>query len=360
MFTPKQTKKFSPEKIKRETGELRQDMITGKWSIVATGRSKRPHDFAIQRQKPTALPKYKDDCPFCNLANFPQEPDVLRLPDDPDAWQVHIFGNKYPAFLPKDDFRSWQVGPYRAMESVGYHEILATRWHNLAEPLMSVRELSLELEALVLRYRQLKTKPSVNYIQIINNHGAAAGGSLEHPHHQIFTVPVLPDDIQDLLHGAERYAQLHNEEGYEAMLRYEHETGERIIWENDEFTVLCPYASRVPFEVWIVPRKSEPFFENVSPAQRDALAEAMQQALGRLYTGLNDPPYNYFVLSAPCDETGFVCNKETFQHFRWHIQITPRLNIWGGFEIGSGLEITTALPEESAAFLREQKLPKSL
>lgn len=356
----KKGKKSLAVKHAKEVGELRQDMITGKWTVVATGRSTRPHDFAIQNPKPTAQPKYKDDCPFCNLANFPQEPDVLRLPDDNDRWQVHVFGNKYPAFVPKDEFRAWQVGPYRAMESVGYHEILATRWHNQIEPLMDQGELALELEALVLRYRQLKVKPSVNYIQIINNHGPAAGGSLEHPHHQIFTVPVLPDDIQDLLQGAEKYAQRHGEEGYEALLRFEHETGERIIWENDDFTALCPYASRVPFEVWIVPRRPEPFFENLSPAGRDSLAEALQQVLGRLYTGLNDPPYNYFVLSAPCDETGFVCDKETFKHFRWHIQITPRLTIWGGFEIGSGLEISTALPEESAAFLREQKLPKGL
>ena len=349
-----------PAKVATETGELRQDMITEKWTVIATGRSKRPHNFATQRPKPPTVPKYQDDCPFCNLADFPQEPDVLRLPDDPDRWQVHIFANKYPAFIPKDDFRSWQVGPYRAMESVGYHEVLATRWHNQLEALQSIRELSLELEALVLRYRQLKVKPSVNYIQIISNHGPAAGGSLEHPHHQIFTVPVLPDDIQDLLNGAERYALKHQEEGYAAMLRFERETGDRIIWENDAFTVLCPFASRLPFEVWVLPRQPEPFFENISPQQRDQLAEAMQQALGRLYTGLNDPPYNYYILSAPCDETGFVCDREKFKHFRWHIQITPRLNIWGGFEIGSGLEITSALPEESAAFLREQKLPKTM
>src|SRR5688572_24603249 len=105
---------LSPKRAK-ESGELRQDMITGKWVVVATGRAKRPHDFATQRPKPAVIPKYKDDCPFCNLADFPQEPDVLRLPDDPDQWQVHIFSNKYPAFVPKDEFRVWNTGPYRAM-----------------------------------------------------------------------------------------------------------------------------------------------------------------------------------------------------------------------------------------------------
>ncbi|MEX1997204.1 MAG: galactose-1-phosphate uridylyltransferase [Candidatus Andersenbacteria bacterium] len=343
-----------------EKGELRQDMITGKWVVVAIGRSRRPDDFSRERTKPRRLPKYQEQCPFCNLADFPQEPDILRLPDDPDTWAVHVFRNKYPAFVPQDDIRSWSRGPYRAMESVGYHELLATRWHNQIEPLMTQQELALELEALVLRYRQLKTKSSVNYIQIINNHGQEAGGSLAHPHHQIFTVPVLPDDIQDLLRGAEAYAQEQGKDGYEVMLQYERAQGERLVWENDDFTAFCPYASRFPFEVWIMPRRPEPFFENIGPGERESLAEIMQQVLGRLYTGLHDPPYNYYILSAPCDETGFVCNVATFQHFRWHIQITPRLNAWGGFEIGSGLEITTTLPETSAAFLREQKVARTI
>lgn len=358
MSFKKPTKKVpTPQQIALSVGELRQDLITGKWVVMATGRAKRPDNFATERKKPVALPKYQDKCPFCDLANYPQAPDVLRLPDDPDTWQVHIFGNKYPAFSPKDEFRNWNEGPYRAMEAVGYHEVLATRWHNQVEPLMSPRDLALSLEALVLRYRQLRSKPSVNYIQIINNHGAAAGGSLEHPHHQIITVPVLPDDVLDLFRGAEAYAQQHNEDVFTAILRFERERGTRIVYENDAFIAFCPYASRVPFETWIMPREHEPFFENSTPQQREYLAQALKQVLGRLYEGLHDPPYNYYILSAPCDETGFVCNIESFKHFRWHVQVTPRLNTWGGFELGTGLEINTSLPEESAKFLRSITLP---
>ncbi|MEK7556881.1 MAG: hypothetical protein AAB538_02805, partial [Patescibacteria group bacterium] len=63
--------------------------------------------------------------------------------------------------------------------------------------------------------------------------------------------------------------------------------------------------------------------------------------------------YNYYIHSAPCDDTGFDCDRSTFQHFRWHIEVLPRLSKFGGFELGTGLEINTALPEESAKFLRE-------
>jgi UDPglucose--hexose-1-phosphate uridylyltransferase len=338
----------------KQVGELRQDIITGRWVAVATGRAARPDAHHRENIKsPVPRPKYKDDCPFCNLAEYPQEPDVLRLPNDPDTWRMHIFGNKYPAFLPKEEFRQWNVGPYRAMESVGFHELLAPRWHNQTEAHMKLTDISLMIEALVLRYRQLKVKSAINYIQIIKNHGKEAGGSLEHPHHQIFSIPVLPDSIHDMLEGAERYAAAKGVDVFSTVLDFERETGERIIFENEHFTVFCPYASRSPFETWIMPREPEPFFENVGPAQRDSLAEAMQQIFRRLYVGLNDPAFNYFIYSAPCDETGFVCNRAAFQHFRWHIAIVPRLVKFGGFEISTELAITTALPEESAAWLRE-------
>lgn len=340
-----------------ELGEVRNDITTNDWVVIATGRSKRPDNFAAARPKPKKIPKYRKDCPFCNLTKFPQPPDVLRLPNDPNTWQVHIFGNLYPAFSPQPEFRTWKTGPYPTLDAVGFHELLATRHHNQADHTLTIKEHALVIEALVLRYRQLKTERAVNYIQIIKNHGPEAGGSLEHPHHQIFTVPILPNDISKMLHAAERYYQKNHQEVFAVIQKFEQESGERVVWENDHFLVFCPYASRVPFETWILPKQPNPFFEDIGPNERQSLAEAMQQIFRRLYHGLNDPPYNYYIHSAPCDDTGFVCSRETFQHFRWHIEVLPRLSKFGGFELGTGLEINTALPEESAKFLREVELP---
>lgn len=346
--------KTSP--LPQELGEIRKDITTDDWVVIATGRSKRPDNFAAARPKPKKIPKYNKDCPFCNLTKFPQSPDVLRLPNDPNTWQVHIFGNLYPAFSPRPEFRTWKTGPYPALDAVGFHELLATRHHNQDDHALTLKEHALVIEALVLRYRQLKKEQAVNYIQIIKNHGQEAGGSLEHPHHQIFTVPILPNDISKMLHSAEHYYQKNNQEVFAVIQKFEQESGERIVWENDHFLVFCPYASRVPFETWILPKQPNPFFEDIGPSERDSLAEAMQQIFRRLYHGLNDPPYNYYIHSAPCDDTGFTCNRETFQHFRWHIEVLPRLSKFGGFELGTGLEINTVLPEESAEFLREVEI----
>lgn len=336
-------------------GQLRQDLTSGRWVVIATGRSKRPHDFAVKEKTYRKLPAYVENCPFCNLIEYPQEPDTLRLPDDVDKWQVHIFGNKYPAFTPHHEYKAWNVGPYRAIEATGYHEIMAPRQHNKTDADLTQKEMSLYLEALVLRYRELKVKPAVNYIQIIKNHGAEAGASVEHPHHQIFATPVLPIHVSEALHYSEQYAKKHNREVWEDLLKFELEDGARIVYTNEDFVVLCPFASRVPFEMWIIPRQHNPFFENISPKEREQLANALLTALKKLKKGLNDPPYNYYIHTAPCDDTGFVCDLSTFQHFRYHIEITPRISTFAGFELGTGMEINTALPEESARFLREVK-----
>jgi UDPglucose--hexose-1-phosphate uridylyltransferase len=344
----------------RMVGEMRQDLVTGKWVVVATERSQKPSDFTTGQKRPQRMAKYKEKCPFCQLDKYPQKPDIVRLPDDPEEWEVHIFGNKYPAFNPCDEFRSWQQGPYRAIESVGYHEILATRWHDEADAYLTQRQMALQIEALELRYRQLREKPSVSYIQIIKNSGEGAGASLEHPHNQIFTVPVIPSDVHDILMGAEKYRQQHNENVFQTIIDWEKREGVRLIDENDDFILFCPYASRVAYEMWIVPKKHDPYFENMTPKQRDNLAELLRGALARLYVGLNDPPYNYYILSAPCDDTGFVSDRKIYKNFRWHIQILPRLSKWGGFEMGTGLEITTVLPEEAAAYLRGQNIDQLL
>ncbi len=339
-----------------DVGELRQDFITGKWVVIATGRAKRPHEISQGLNRPKRFVKVDNRCPFCRLDKFPQETDILRLPDDPDEWEVHIFPNKYPAFSPTDEFSTWNTGPYRAMDSVGYHEILSTRWHNEIDAMLTQRQLSLQLEALQIRYRQLREKPSVNYIQIIKNQGNQAGGTIEHPHHQILTVPVLPDDIQDLLLGTKNYADTKGREPFGVMLDFELQDTRRLVDANDSFVAFCPYASRVPFEVWIMPRRHSPYFEDIGPLDRDHLADLLGRVLSKLYSGLKDPAYNYYILSAPCDNTGSIVNQSLLAPFRWHVEILPRINIWGGFELGTGLEINTTLPEDAAAFLREQKI----
>ena len=335
-----------------EASELRQDPITGKWVVIATGRAKRPVDQArLQVEKP-APPPMIEDCSFCNLERFPQPTPTLVSPRG-SQWRVMAFPNKFPAFVPADRVAARKEGIYTVMNGVGFHEVIIVRSHNGFLSRLAGPDLVRYIEAWRERYRTLMEKPSVAYIQLIENHGRESGGSLEHSHVQLFAIPVLPsDEVLDLLRGAEAYNDENGSCAYCDILAFEREVHTRIVWENDRYTVLCPFTSRVPHEQWVLPRTHAAGFETLTDADLPAFAEALQEALARLDRGFKDPPYNLYVYSAPCDTEGFICEKDEFQHFHWHAQILPRLNIWGGFELATGLEIHSVLPEESAAFLR--------
>lgn len=335
-----------------EASELRQDPVTGKWVGIATERARRPQEYAQMQAVRTLLPPFVDTCPFCNLKEFPQAPPTLVEPRGA-RWKVRAFPNKFPAFVPRARVRARKRGPYTVMDGVGFHEVIIVRAHNGALSRLPPEDARLYVRAWRDRFRSLMKHPSVAYLQLIENHGRESGGSQEHPHMQLFAIPVLPsDEVQDLLQGAEAYFEENSSCAYCDILSFERDTKERLVWENAAFTVLCPFSSRVPSEQWVLPRRHSAGFETLRDDQIPAFVAALQEALRRLDQGFRDPPYNLYLYSAPCGTKGAVCEAAEFQHFHWHAQILPRMTVWGGFELATGLELHSVLPEEAAAYLR--------
>jgi UDPglucose--hexose-1-phosphate uridylyltransferase len=348
----------------RNASELRQDPVTGKWVVIAKGRARRTTDAARLVPASGRPPAYLPRCPFCNLEEFPQSPDTLILPLPSrrgrassaavkQTWRVRAFPNKFPAFVPHAHPRAWKVGPYSVVEGAGHHEVIIVRPHNGFLSRLSSPDARLYVRAWRDRYRTLMVEPSVSYIQIIENHGPGSGGSLEHAHAQLFAIPVLPsDEVLDFLHGAERYVRENGTCAYCDILEFEREVGTRIVAENERFLVLAPFAARVAYEQWVVPKAHAPGFEQLSDEDLPLFADAVQTATGSLERTLHDPPYNLYVYSAPCDTEGYVCEKDAFPHFHWHVEILPRLSVWAGFELATGMEISSVLPEDAAVQLR--------
>ncbi len=334
--------------------ELRQDLVTGKWVVIAGARAGRPRDVAATMAPHGEVPAYVERCPFCNLEQFPQAPDTAVLPRRGSAWRVRAFPNKFPAFVPRDHARGWHVGPYRALEAVGFHEVMIAREHNGFLASLSPKDAQLTVRLWRDRYRDLMRKPSVAYIQIIENHGKGSGGSLEHSHAQLFAIPVLPsDEVLDLLEGAERYFRETSSCAYCDIMAFERAEATRLLYENDRFTVVTPFAPRTAYEQWVLPKSHASGFETLGDDDIQDFADAVQAATGALAEGFHDPPYTLYLYSAPCDTEGFVCDVNAYTHFHWHAQILPRMNVWGGFELATGMEIVSTPPEEGAAFLRE-------
>ncbi len=327
--------------------ELRQDIVSGDWVVIATGRAKRPDDFAnfrrIQDDKGT------EGCLFEDPVATGQEKDVLIYHKSDGDWTLRVFPNKYPAFSRGRAVKNLSEGPYFAMSGIGYHEIVVTRDHYRQLAMMETLEIAEVLDAYQDRYLDLMNKKSVNYIAIFHNHGKEAGASIPHPHSQLTAVPVVAPYIQLELDGAERYYRSNKHCVFCVMAEYESQEQKRVVFENDEFVAFCPFASRAAFEVWVMPKKHNPYFERITDEQKIKLAEVFGKALNSIYKALNDPPYNFYIHSSPCDG-------KDYSHYHWHIEILPHTSTWAGFELDTGIEISTIQPEIAAEFLRKQLL----
>jgi UDPglucose--hexose-1-phosphate uridylyltransferase len=330
------------EKKKTENiSELRQDLVTGDWVVIATSRGKRPDQFKGVPEHPKGTTD-----PFADPEQSGQEKDVLIYRHEGGRWSTRVFPNKYPAFARGKRQKDLSVGPYTAQTGVGYHEVVVTEdpYKSLAH--LETWRVAEVIDAYQERYIALMNKKSVSYVQIFHNHGKAAGASQSHPHSQIMAIPVLDPDVSKSLDGAERYHKKHKKNVFGVMLSFEGEKKERVVFENEHFLLYCPFASRAAFQMNILPKRNNPYFERITNEEKYALAECLQMALLALDQGLGDPAYNFFIRTAPCDG-------KVYPHYRWHIEILPRTAIWAGFELSSGIEVSTLAPESAALFLRD-------
>lgn len=323
--------------------ELRQDIVTGDWVIIATARAKRPDDF-VQRNR---IQESNEVDLFADPEKSGQEKDVLIYSDDAGEWTLRVFPNKYPAVSRGRKARSLGEGPYFAMTGVGYHEVIVTRDPMRHLALLDQYQVAEVLDAYQERYLALMNKESVNYIQIFHNHGKEAGASIAHPHSQLMAIPVIAPYVESMLGGAENFYKSHRERVYSMMTEYELSHQKRLIYENDDFIVFVPYAPRMAFELWVIGKRPNPYFERMTDTEKFTCADALQKALQSLYKGLANPAYRFYLYTAPC-------NGRDYPHFQWSIQILPHTSVFGGFEFSTGIEISTIEPEQAAQFLRKQ------
>ena len=192
------------------------------------------------------------------------------------------------------------------------------------------------------RILALKEAGRTSHVHIIRNYGAAAASSLEHPHSQLFGLPFIPPTIDTELDGF--VFAYPGQAGCVLcdIITEEEKSGAQLVMSTENFIVFCPFASRLPYEVWIVPRKHELRFEKSENLPE--LAEVMTELLNRFRERLGDPPFNYWVHTYPLHGES--------RPYHWHIEILPRLTMPGGLELGAGVWVNTVAPEDAAAQLR--------
>ncbi len=325
------------------TSELRQNIITGEWVIIATGRGKRPDDF-VQEDQPigNAAPD-----PFADPTASGQDADTLIYRDAAGEWTTRVFPNKYPALTLMDEVAILEEGPHVGVGGYGVHELVVTRDPHDHLARLDVPAIAEVIDAYQDRYLTHMRLRAIRYVSIFHNHGPKAGASLSHPHSQILALPVVPIVVQSELDAAQRFYKKNQISPFHVMLEHELSVRSRLVAENDDFVVLCPFASRMAMEMYIMPKEPQPYFERITDAKKVALAEVLQAALRALDRGLNNPDYNLFIHTAPCDGWDHA-------QYVWYIDIMPRTAKIAGFELATSMEIVTVTPEDATQFLRAQ------
>ncbi len=330
--------------------EFRQNPITKQWVLIAANRGKRPEEFKTKSVM-HGLPELDHSCVFCP-GNEDKNPDlcedVCRIPNNPN-WQIRIIANKFPALeatrvlKPYRDFFTSQPG-------YGDHEVMITRKHNEPVALQSISLVELTLYTFTERIQTIGKDEKIAYVEVFHNHGRDAGASLVHPHYQIMSTPFVPPHIHNELSGCYRYFETHQTCIYCDLIKEERQEKDRLVYESEHFVVISPYASRKPFEMWILPKKHGARFEDTTMAEIKHLAFVLKATLGQLYTKLSDPPLNYYIHSMPFARSHHLTQEES--SFHWHLVIFPRITIWAGFEYATGIPVNPVPPEEAAQFLR--------
>ena len=329
-------------------GELRLDPITARWVIISTEKNFGPDGYPVEK-----LDTKEGICPFCEGKEkmTPPEVDADRpkgtKPDTP-GWETRTVPNKYPALANEAKLDKLGVGIFDMMSGVGKHEVIVeSPDHSKQLADLSIGQIKKVVEVYKRRSIVLSKDQRFKYVLIFKNYGLVAGASLEHSHTQLISLPVIPRRVSEELKCAHRHFDYKERCIFCDMVRQEIEHRHREVCENKDFIAFCPFASRSPFEIVIMPKKHQTHFTQISTDAIDNFARILKEVLTRIKLVLGNPPYNFIVHTSPINET------EGQEWYHWHVEVMPKLSKIAGFEWGTGFYINPTSPEVASRYLKK-------
>ena len=323
--------------------EIRIDPLSGHRTIIAGDRSLRPGGQP-RCDPPEPIDRERDPFAEGHEGQTPAELYALRPgggPPDSPGWTVRVVPNLYPALAaPGGDRPAREANPdlFTALPAVGAHEVII----NGPQPVLSLAELPAEqvAGAVAVWRERMSVHADSAYVQLIVNERREAGASLPHTHAQLYALDFVPADVARERERAGAYAtRMMGQNLLEDVIAEEVRRGERIVAIDDEAVLLAPYASRLPLQLMLAPRRPQARFE-----QDSAGAALLYDGLRRLARALgSSPPLNLWVRTAP----------RGVERFCWRIEIEPRLTHLAGLELSTGLNLNIVAPEHAAALLRD-------
>lgn len=339
--------------------ELRQDLVSGDWVIVAPGRARRPDSY--EKNKTKRIPAPKSACPFEDFARSGNTPLALYsnggmmhpaggAAGRKSAWDIAVIPNKYPALMHESVCAtSFAHGIYQAMTGVGDQELIVTRDHDKSFSSLSPALAARLFRVFQERHRAAAQDSCLVYATTFLNYGPSVGSSVWHPHYQFAALPFVPPHILHSMNGEERYFKKHHRCVRCDIIRQEKKEKKRMIAENGSAIAFAPYASKRPFEVAILPKTHTPHFTDASSRALAGVTSLVQLVMRRLRQYAGDPDLNFFIHDAPLDGN-------SYPYHHWHIEVVPNVSRLGGLEYSTYIDINVVDPETAAHVLRGKKL----
>jgi UDPglucose--hexose-1-phosphate uridylyltransferase len=278
----------------------------------------------------------------------------ITMPNTP-GWWVRAIPSFDPLFKVEGNLDRRGVGLYDRMNSVGANEMLIESPEHAVRP----EDMGFDQMVRVIRlYRDritdLNRDLRLRYTLISKNSRLDPWMTFSHPVSSLVATPVIPKKIKDELENARQYYDYKERCIFCDILREELKVGDRIILETKNFLCFCPYASSFPFESWIIPKKHNCDFQDISCEEIEDMGFVLMSILKKLRAVFKgETPLSYFLHTAPNRMPRRNHWHTLGDDYHWHLEIVPRLIRRSGFELGSGLFILTTSPEKAAKFLRE-------
>jgi len=336
--------------------ELRKDPVIGRWVIIATERASRPDQFSnVSESGPV-----EKACPFCEGSESQTPPEIYAIrpkntPRNSPGWDLRVVPSIAPFLRIEGELERRGKGLYDLMNGIGAHEIVIEANQHIANMAdLSEEQIARVFSCYIDRMTDLEKDLRFKYVLIFKNYGwVAGGGRVKHSRSQMIATPVNPKRVKEELTGARHYYDYHERCIFCDLIKQELQAKDRLILDLDGFIAVSPFAARFPFETWILPKKHACDFTSLDQDGKKNLAKVMKTLLSKLKNGLNDPPYNYVLHTAPFRRQKLGYWRSIDNDYHWHIEIIPRLTRVAGFEWGTGFYICPLPPETAAKFLRE-------
>jgi UDPglucose--hexose-1-phosphate uridylyltransferase len=343
--------------------QIRYDAISDKWVLVVPKRKK----WTVEQNKLkiTAIDKSikisLNKCTFENPQKFDHKKPIFLYPENSSDknWKIQIFENKYPVLIGGGNYcvKSISNGNFdHAIEGIGYHDLLVTRDHfkNYSE-----LEDGISFQVLKMiskRISDVSKNKCIKYVHVFQNYGAFAGASMEHPHFQMVSLPIIPSSIYKTLNISKKYKRKHRKCNQCDNIKFEINDKKRIVYKDKDIIAFVPFASGEPFEVRITTLKHVASFEDLNDDLLMKIALVLKKIMKASKKSVGVLEYNFFIRTAPVFSTkgGSATggDKKSYKHFHWYLEFVPKTNVSAGFEIGTDIEVNPLLPEESARILR--------